>query len=82
MYIRYKRNLGGRFSRWERMLWRGSPQHSICSRLLLKSLDLSIVPFCGQFVGVVKAVEPPPQQRKEIYIPQREDYPFLFSINE
>jgi hypothetical protein len=44
------------------LLWRGSPQHSICSRLLLKSLDLSIVPFCGQFVGVVKAIEPPPQQ--------------------
>ena len=37
------------------MLWRGSPQHSICSRLLLKSSDLSIVPFCGQFVGVVRA---------------------------
>jgi ribosome biogenesis protein Nip4 len=37
MYIRYERNLEGRFSRWE---------------------------------------------RKEIYIPQREDYPFLFSINE
>jgi hypothetical protein len=32
------------------------------NRLLLKSSDLSIVPFCGQFVGVVKAVEPPPQQ--------------------
>jgi hypothetical protein len=37
MYIRYKRNLEGRFFRWE---------------------------------------------RKEIYIFQREDYPFLFSINE
>jgi hypothetical protein len=32
------------------------------SRLLLKSSDLSIVPFYGQFVGVIKAVEPPPQQ--------------------
>jgi hypothetical protein len=38
------------------------PQHSICNRLLLKSSDLSIVPFYGQFVGVIKAVEPPPQQ--------------------
>jgi hypothetical protein len=37
MYIRYKRYLGGRLSRWE---------------------------------------------RKEIYIPQKEDYSFLFSINE
>jgi hypothetical protein len=45
------------------MLWRGSPQHSIRSRLLLKSSDLSIfVPFYGQFVGMIKAVEPPPQQ--------------------
>jgi hypothetical protein len=42
------------------------PQHSICSKLLLKSLDLNIVLFYGQFVGVIKAVEPPPQQSTQI----------------
>jgi hypothetical protein len=36
------------------------------SRLLLKSSDLSIVPFYGQFVGVIKVIEPPPQQNTQI----------------